>query len=289
MSIETESDLFRTKRLIACSSTSFFATIPESRREIIRTISHEIDAQPNPDEQTILTDLWTYLKKYDLVSSLQSPRYWNKTPWSKDENETINPADFLSLAIAFTDHHKEDFPAVLIPPENKVVSFIEKTLIRSERSDVVMQFETAMQLCNFYPTASALTAMIASRVMSRGQDQRLFPNISTSENDTRRWAEAIKWFPEINPAENFKVPDGTGNNYYFWTNCSAGMLLNSYLYERKDIEIDIYKTLFDHGYELMDLVRGVFVKQPLISNHKLSSKLGFRIGWNLAEKLLSYC
>lgn len=257
-------------------ATNFYKRVPESTRNFVRKIS-VLDRPFNPDRQAIILGMNDLIAGSNDDGVISNNNWWLYSPWAK---KTIDVVDFVPVAIAFADHHNVVINPTVIPPE-EIISKIINEVLSQKNVNLLDQFAIGLKHCENQPTAAALSLILASRLMSRGLDTRLYPTIPVNEDNMLKWAQTICKFDV--PFNN-RVADGTGNTYYFWINCTASMLCNAlgFINKKEAMRID---SLFKQAYTKMDIARKI-AGQPLLSNHKEVSDDGRTSGFCVSSYFL---
>ncbi len=264
------------KHIAIAGATNFYKQVPEPTRKFIRKNSN-FERPFNPNRQTVIDGMINLIRENCDGVPIANNEWWLYSPWA---DKPIGVADYVPLAIAFADHHNISFKPSVIPPE-KIINRIINEILRLKNVDLLEQFTISLRHCDDQPAAAALSLILATRLMSRGWDKRLYPNITVNEDTMLRWAQTICWF---DTPVNDRVADGTGNTYYFWILCTASMLCNALGFNDKKEALRI-NTLFKRGYPMMDLSRKIS-GQPLVSNHKEVSHDGYITGFDVSANFL---
>jgi hypothetical protein len=262
--------------------------LPSKTHETIHNLPDTVlSIEVNPDRDTIFTSMLDSIKKrqkdygqeYEVEYGLEES--WTKVPWNKDYS--LNLINLAEAIIANADYHEAPINQELYPVEQCLefinrVKEVEKVTDHSVEIDG--QFEIALQLADGYPLAAALIAHLATRAIARNSDSRIDPRLSFTDEQMVEWAHTVARFKQS------EGNDSMGDTYHFWANCLMGMALSAKQYEEPQ-KVAIIKSAFEEGPQIMSNVRAMFGKDTKIV-HTEVDMMGLEIGWNLADRALSY-
>lgn len=205
--------------------------------------------------------------------SVKTPASQSITPYW-DNSARYDPLELFGTLIQYLDYHKSPAPKTVLPPEVDAVSYINKISERGSPATVVDQLNILLDITGNNIVGAVNLGFIASRFMARGMDMKAYPNIGVDREEMLRWGQNVAEF-EINDG---RTGDSAGDTYYFWTHVMAGLVFN--LYDRQK---PIYNITFEHGTEIMRIVRKKFSKLATTSEHYEPSVLGRAIGLGLSQ------
>lgn len=233
-----------------------------------------------PETQAALVDV---LKRYSTADNLgfSQAEYWQTLPWSKG---LVNSLDLFGLLVSFTDFHKLKIPGYLIPPVALCREYIDAINTSDKPLLLAEQFDIAMSQVGPYPMAAALLAMLSTRAVGRDMDNQILPGLNLDEKTLQEFPFKIGSFGKDWVGK--EPPDPTGNTYYFFTTLTMGMALQANT--NPNLEDSMVKWAFDHGVKMMWYGRIFGAWQPNQVTHKLPAEYGFKTGFYLANRCLSF-
>jgi hypothetical protein len=245
--------LFRTKIAL----NNFEAALQNAKSE---------QSIPVNSELAILSDFLDVLTKRDIT--FQPKPYWLS-------EVKYDPIDVFISSIEFFDHHHEPLPRTTIPPEGDINKFVNLVLQSKEKLTVSEQLKNLLDISKGNVLGAANLGFLSSRLLARGLDTRVYPNIQISP---QIMLEANKHFAQFE-SDHTERNDAPGDTYYFWTQFFA----TSVFYQLGCFQSQALDKLFSIGPPIMRLVRKYIARQPTISEHYEASLLGRDIGIAISE------
>lgn len=209
---------------------------------------------------------------------LVSDRRQLASPYWLKHNTPYNPVEVFLTAVQFLDDHRAPLPQTTLPPEKDVRHFCHFVL-SSGPVGLVQQFNKLLEITKGNAVGAANLGMISSRIYARSGDTRAYPGIQVKAEDVIKWNKSIANFEVYGQGAK---SDALGDNYYFWTHffaASAYRAINTN-------QAKIFSQLFNHGTEIMTLVRKHIAGQKTITDHNEASILGRNLGLFIAHSIL---
>lgn len=191
-----------------------------------------------------------------------------------DDNTKYNPLELFGTLIQYLDYHKSPLPKTVLPPEGDAAVYIEQILAREAPATLDEQLDALLDVTNNNIVGALNLGFITSRFMARGLDTKAYPNIEVDHETMFRWGQNMAQF-EVSAD---RTGDSSGDTYYFWTHAMAGLAYNLSGKPRR-----FYNRTFEHGTDIMRIVREKFTKLPITSDHHEASEFGRKIGLALAR------
>jgi hypothetical protein len=181
----------------------------------------------------------------------------------KSKIDTMPPYPFVVFhtAAVFTDKQKETEFITPVANERSVQEFINRVIESPEPVDVAGQFDILLKLSDGSIVDAAAIGMMASRLVARNLDKRLYPNTHVDNDIQAKFHKNLPIFGDPD-----KPNDRLGDNYYFWTSVYTACSLSD--------EHPFIRTLDEHNAKIMTLSRQFFARQPTITDHRRADALG---------------
>jgi len=186
-------------------------------------------------------------------------------------NQKINCHSLNAALIQFANEHTGYIHNSVTPPSVDVGSYINSVLNSENRIGITDQYTSALAISKQNILGALLINVWGSRITARNRDTRVYPDICITADTMQRWRDQIIALPCF---QNQTSIDVTGDNYYFWTHCTAAYV-NDFLGNR------ITDAVFDNGTKMMVKVRALAGK-PTMSEHHEATLFGRAIGKSMA-------
>lgn len=272
------SERFAIKSIISlCKDKPHYPSV--KRRPLLQKLASTPIKEPLNRADGLLTKFLSIIEKRNIIYLSQ-----NKNPyWMK--NIPYDLMEVFGTCVQFIDQHNAPLPKTTLPPSHDVESFINKVLLEKQPVTIDRQFEILLDITKNNVIGAANLGMIATRLMSRFSEQRVYPTLTIGNklvtsitSDEEIGVIMSGWFAQVARFEIFNDTlsknDGSGDQYYFWTHFFAACIFDS-----NSIKDKAMQKMFEKGNDIMIFVKNNIAKRSgVISDHHEASLLGRTIG-----------
>lgn len=250
--------------------------IPENRTVTLGVVTSEAKPSPN-SEIALLDDTMGVVGRWGLPDL---PVDYSRPYWNPDAR--YSRLEILNTLSQYLDFHRLSLPKTVLPPEEDVKKFLERTMASGERLSIPQQLDIALGVTKEASNTpnivgAANIAFIGTRLAARGLDQSAYPGIPIGPDEIKAWNYHIAKFPD-EPSGRF---DGPGDTYYFWSHFFGATSLEAIGGTRAQA----LQKVLEKGTPLMRLVRAYIAGRPTVTPHEEASVLGREIGLAVAEEV----
>ena len=285
MNRETKRDFLYGLRTISVGWGAAFGKLTSEADIYVRGIEKLGNHRSNPDQEDIIQLMVSSIKDFER-EDLKKPENWRSVSWAWEHQRNRALERFFLTGIAFSDDHGSSLHREFLPKEKALkyqYNLIKATEIKGLCLTIPEQYEIALNITEGHPLDASTVAFIGSRTIGRNHDKRVSSNgrgnFDYDNNDMDKWLKSIAYF-DISPKF-----DPLGDTYHWWTCCTMGMLLKAHS-DQQPKKTEAFNFLFNHGAEVMVLLRKWVAQRPLNYVHKEVDRQGLYVGWKVADHFL---